>query len=99
MENNTSNSPVIEERIKNDKQLVLEALKETPIIEPLDKPEGPYDTETKSTKLYAIVGLLLGTFIGIIVVSWKIISNYLGDELNKAIEKAAKPKEQLEPIK
>jgi len=85
--------------VNNREAAAYKLQKETPIIEPLDKPEGPYDMESKSTKLYAIVGLLLGTFIGIIVVSWKIISNYLGEELSKAIEKAAKPKEQLEPIK
>jgi uncharacterized protein involved in exopolysaccharide biosynthesis len=85
--------------VNNREAAAYKLQKETPIIEPLDKPEGPYDEEAKSTKLYAIVGLLLGTFLGIIIVSWKIISNYLGEELNKAIEKAAKPKEQLEPIK
>ncbi|MBK9532291.1 MAG: hypothetical protein IPO42_11000 [Chitinophagaceae bacterium] len=34
-----------------------------------------------------IIGLMLGSFIGIILVSWKIINRYLSDELNKAIEK------------
>jgi uncharacterized protein involved in exopolysaccharide biosynthesis len=85
--------------VNNREAAAYKLQKETPIIEPLDKPEGPYDMESKSTKLYAIVGLLLGTFIGIVIVSWKIISSYLGEELNRAIEKAAKPKEQLEPIK
>jgi len=85
--------------VNNREAAAYKLQKETPIIEPLDKPEGPYDEESKSSKLYAMVGLLLGAFIGIILVSWKIISNYLGQELNKAIEKAAKPKEQLEPIK
>ena len=54
--------------------------------------------ENKSTKAYAIVGLLLGMFVGIIAVSWKIINKYLGEELNKAIEKAAKPKVQPEIV-
>jgi uncharacterized protein involved in exopolysaccharide biosynthesis len=68
--------------VNNREAAAYKLQKETPIIEPLDKPEGPYDEEAKSTKLYAIVGLLLGTFLGIIIVSWKIISNYLGEELN-----------------
>ncbi|MBK7124290.1 MAG: hypothetical protein IPH68_16880 [Chitinophagaceae bacterium] len=41
-----------------------------------------------------IIGLMLGSFIGIILVSWKIINRYLSDELNKAIEKASKTKER-----
>ncbi|MGC4100050.1 hypothetical protein [Ferruginibacter sp.] len=80
--------------VNNREAAAYKLQKETPIIEALDKPEGPYDMEAKSTKLYIIIGLLLGSFIGVIAVSWKIISNYLGSELNKAIEKAAKPKEQ-----
>jgi hypothetical protein len=38
--------------------------------------------------------LLLGAFLGVIIVSWKIVSNYLNYELNKAIEKASKPKQE-----
>ena len=40
------------------------------------------------------MGLILGAFIGIVIVSWKIFSNYLNHELSKAIEKATKPKEE-----
>jgi hypothetical protein len=80
--------------VNNREAAAYKLQKETPIIEALDKPEGPYDSGSKSIKVYAIVGLLLGIFIGIIAVSWKIINKYLGEELNKAIEKAAKPKEQ-----
>lgn len=84
--------------VNNREGAAYKLQKETPIIEPLDKPEGPYATASKSTKIYSIIGILLGIFLGIVVVSWKIISNYLGDELNKAIEKAAKPKEQTESV-
>jgi uncharacterized protein involved in exopolysaccharide biosynthesis len=83
--------------VNNREAAAYKLQKETPIIEPLDKPEGPYDAGSKSTSMYTIIGLLLGTFIGIIAVAWKIISNYLGEELNKAMEKAAKPKEILQP--
>ncbi|WP_462253104.1 hypothetical protein [Ferruginibacter sp.] len=81
--------------VNNREAAAYKLQKETPIIEALDRPEGPYDAGRKSTKIYAIVGLLLGIFIGIVAVSWKIINKYLGEELNRAIEKAAKPKEQL----
>ncbi len=85
--------------VNNRESAAYKLQKETAIIEILDKPEGPYDATGKSTKLYAIIGILLGAFIGIVIVSWKIINKYLGDELNKALEKAAKPKEQLETVK
>lgn len=90
--------------VNNREAAAYKLQKETPIIEALDKPEGPYDSGSKSTKLYTIVGLLIGIFIGIIAISWKIINKYLSHELNKAIDKAAKPKEplpipQVEPIK
>jgi hypothetical protein len=84
--------------VNNREGAAYKLQKETPIIEPLDKPEGPYTKTSKSTKIYSIIGILLGVFLGIVAVSWKIISNYLGDELNKAIEKAAKPKEQPEAV-
>jgi hypothetical protein len=80
--------------VNNREAAAYKLQKETPIIEALDKPEGPYDAGSKSTQLYGIIGLLLGAFIGTVAVSWKIINKYIGHELNKAIEKAAKPKEQ-----
>jgi hypothetical protein len=50
------------------------------------------------------MGVFLGLVIGIFLVSWKVINKYMADELNKAIEKASKPKEPLlvpqeEPVK
>ena len=85
--------------VNNRESAAYKLQKETPIIETLDKPEGPYDEESKSAKIYAIVGLLLGGFIGVVVVSWKIISNYLGSELNKALEKASAPKGEPATVK
>lgn len=80
--------------VNNREAAAYKLQKETPIIEALDKPEGPYEAASKSKKVYAILGLLLGAFLGVIIVSWKIVSNYLNHELNKAIEKASKPKEE-----
>jgi hypothetical protein len=79
--------------VNNRESAAYKLQKETPIIEALDKPEGPYEASEKSTKLYVLIGLFLGAFLGALIVSWKLISNYLGDELNKAVEKASKPKE------
>ena len=80
--------------VNNREAAAYKLQKETPIIDILDRPEGPYDEGSKSKKVYAFIGLVIGSFIGVIIVSWKIISNYMGSELNKAIEKASKPKEQ-----
>ena len=90
--------------VNNRESAAYRLQKETPIIEPLDRPEPPYDPVKKSGLIYSIIGLMLGTFLGILAVSWKIINRYLGDELNKAIEKASKhkgeiPQPQVEPLK
>jgi len=78
--------------VNNREAAAYKLQKETPIIEPLDRPEPPYDITSKSKMLYMIIGFMLGAAIGIGLVSFKVISRYLGDELNKAIEKASRPK-------
>ncbi len=79
--------------INNRESAAYKLQKETPIIEPLDRPEPPFETVQKSKMMYALIGAFLGIFLGLILVSWKVVSNYLGNELNKAIEKATKVKE------
>ena len=79
--------------VNNREAAAYKLQKETPIIEALDRPEPPYDTTKKSASLYAMIGFILGIAIGIGLFSWKIFSKYVGDELNKAIEKAAKGKQ------
>ena len=78
--------------VNNRESAAYRLQKETPIIEALDKPEPPYEPVKKSKIIYTLLGLILGAFLGVVAVSWKIINQYLGDELNKAIEKASKPK-------
>ena len=77
--------------VNNREAAAYKLQKETPIIEPLDRPEPPFDSVQKSTTFYILVGLVLGAIIGIVAVTWNIISKYLSEELNKAIEKAGKP--------
>lgn len=84
--------------VNNRESAAYRLQKETPIIELLDKPEQPYDTAQKSTFTYSIIGGILGLVIGFILVSWKVINKYMSDELNKAIEKASKPKETSPPL-
>lgn len=81
--------------VNNRESAAYRLQKETPIIEPLDKPEPPYDPIKKSKMIYTFIGLILGGFIGMLAVSWKVINKYLGDELNKALEKASKSKEEI----
>ncbi len=81
--------------VNNREAAAYKLQKETPIIEPLDRPEPPYDTSQKSATLYAMIGFILGAAIGIGLFSFKILSRFIGDELNKAIEKASKPKEPV----
>ena len=78
--------------VNNRESAAYRLQKETPIIEPLDRPEPPYDPVQKSKIVYTLIGLILGTFIGVLAVSWKIMNRYLGDELNRALEKASQPK-------
>lgn len=78
--------------VNNREAAAYKLQKETPIIEPLDKPEPPFDTAQKSATLFAISGIFLGLLAGLILVSWKVVSKFISDELNKAIEKASKPK-------
>lgn len=90
--------------VNNRESAAYRLQKETPIIEPLDRPEPPFDVTEKSKTIYVMMGLILGAFIGIMLVSWKIVNRYMADELNKAIEKASKPKggilvAQEEPLK
>jgi hypothetical protein len=90
--------------VNNRESAAYRLQKETPIIEILDKPEPPFDTVQKSAFTYTIIGAFLGFVIGILLVSWKVINKYMADELNKAIEKASRPKETLlipqqEPVK
>ncbi len=90
--------------VNNRESAAYRLQKETPIIEVLDKPEQPYDTVQKSGFTYSLIGGVLGLIIGFLLVSWKVINKYMADELNKAIEKASRPKETLavpqqEPIK
>lgn len=85
--------------VNNREAAAYRLQKETPIIETLDRPEGPYDTVTKSAKLFALIGLVLGFFIGILLVSWKVLSKYFSKEIDKAIEKVLTPKEETEAVK
>lgn len=78
--------------VNNREAAAYKLQKETPIIEPLDRPEPPFDGSKKPATFYTMMGFMLGSILGIFLVSWKIINRYLSNELNKAIEKATRQK-------
>jgi hypothetical protein len=78
--------------VNNREAAAYKLQKETPIIEPLDRPEPPYDASEKSATFYAMIGFMLGCLIGVVLVSWTLIAKFIGDELDKALEKASRPK-------
>jgi len=78
--------------VNNREAAAYKLQKETPIIEPLDRPEPPFDSSQKPATFYTMVGFILGSILGIFLVSWKIINRFLSNELNKAIEKATRQK-------
>jgi hypothetical protein len=61
--------------VNNRESAAYRLQKETPIIEILDKPEPPFDEVQKSKMIYVLIGLFLGTLIGILMYgkkpSWK----------------------------
>ncbi len=71
--------------------------KETPVIRILDNPEPPYDASIKPTRVYTIIGLLLGAVLGIFIFTWNIILAYISAELKKMVNKPSeKPVESSE---
>jgi len=83
--------------VNNREAAAYKLQKETPIIEPLDRPEPPFDSSQKPATFYTMMGFMLGSILGIFLVSWKIINRYLSNELNKAIEKATRQKTPPDP--
>lgn len=69
----------------NREEALWRLQKATPIIATLDKPEPPFDVTRPSAFMYAIVGLMLGTFLTILLVIGPLLFSYMKAEANKAI--------------
>ena len=50
----------------NNREVAALNRKRNPIIEALDKPEGPYIYPVQNPMIYAIIGVMLGIIIGAI---------------------------------
>ena len=69
----------------NREEALWRLQKVTPIIATLDKPDPPFDVQKPSALLYAVIGLVLGTIIGILLVISGVFYKYIRSEMKKAI--------------
>lgn len=90
--------------VNNRESAAYRLQKETPIIESLDKPEPPYGVKQKSKFVYTFIGLVLGCFIGLFIVSWPVFRKFIAFEINKTVlrmsmQNSQLPQPQTEPLK
>lgn len=71
--------------VANRENAAYKLQKATPLIKILDKPEPPYQRESKSALIYGIVGFLLGSILTTGLVLSGVIFRYLKEEITKAI--------------
>ena len=71
--------------VSNQQNAAYKLQKATPLIEVLDKPEPPYDSQQKSAKLYGIIGFILGLLLSICLLIINIIIKFVNQEINKTI--------------
>ena len=71
--------------ITNQQNAAYKLQKATPLIEVLDKPEPPYDEQRKSTKIFAVIGLILGMLLMIIVLIINILARFVRQETLKLL--------------
>ncbi len=69
----------------NREEALWRLQKVTPIIATLDKPDPPFDVQKPSASIYAVIGLVLGTIIGILLVISGVFYQYIKSEMKKAI--------------
>ena len=71
--------------VANRENAAYKLQKATPVIKVLDKPEPPYDSQTKSATMYGLLGFFIGSFLiaGLAVAG--IILKFIRLEANKAI--------------
>jgi hypothetical protein len=71
--------------VANQQNAAYKLQKATPLIKILDRPEPPYDVESKSSLLYGLIGFFAGFLIVSLFFVNRIILRFLKDEFNKAI--------------
>lgn len=76
--------------VSNRESAAYTLQKETPVIKMLDNPEPPYAISKKSAFIYTAIGLIIGIFLGIIIVCWKLIRLFIKKELVKLFDSPSK---------
>jgi Uncharacterized protein involved in exopolysaccharide biosynthesis len=76
--------------VANRENAAYKLQKATPVIKVLDKPEPPYDSQTKSAKMYGLLGFFLGSFLIAGLAIAGIILKFIRLEATKAIFGASK---------
>ena len=71
--------------VANRENAAYKLQKATPLIKILDKPEPPYQGESKSAVIYGIVGFLIGSILIIGLVLSGVILKFIRQEINKAV--------------
>ncbi|MDB5223775.1 MAG: hypothetical protein JWN83_2442 [Chitinophagaceae bacterium] len=71
--------------VANRENAAYKLQKATPLIKVLDKPEPPYDSQTKSATMYGVLGFFLGSFLIAGLAIAGIILKFIRQEANKAI--------------
>jgi len=57
--------------------------KSTPIVAVLDHPDPPFDINAPSAITYALFGFIIGLILGAILVTRKLLFNFVKEELAK----------------
>jgi uncharacterized protein involved in exopolysaccharide biosynthesis len=70
-------------QINNRENALWTLQKSTPIVAVLDHPNPPFDISAPSAILYALFAFIAGLFLGAILVSWKLLFNFIKEELAK----------------
>lgn len=76
--------------VNNRESAAYTLQKETPVIKMLDNPEPPYAISKKSAIIYTAIGLIIGIFLGAIIVCWKLIRLFIKKELAKLFDSPSK---------
>ena len=71
--------------VTNQQNAAYKLQKATPLIEVLDKPEPPYDEQRKSTKIYAVIGFILGLILIVGLLTVNILRKFVNQETSRLL--------------
>ncbi|MEO6637280.1 MAG: hypothetical protein ABIN25_03320 [Ginsengibacter sp.] len=84
--------------VANQQNAAYKLQKATPLIKILDKPDPPYDVQTKPVMLYGSIGFFGGLILVSVLVLSGIFSRYVKYEINKLLFGAAGNKSVHTPV-